>query len=323
MLGLGTGFADCYDGNPDAAEDQDHRLGCEPGGRYNPAPAFYSQALRQTGVRLVDTAARYGTERGLGDGIRASGVARSDLFVVTKAMSQDITARVPWKHDVASQLRLLGLGYVDAYMSHDQQDAVAGSETGALLEGARREGKSRALGSSGTWQRGAEIVQAALSPCAVELERLDAWLAQGTAVMTTNLLFACMHDPIVIAVARHKHRTPQQTLVRWALQLGLPVLIGSTSVGHLRSNFNVFDFELDRYDMAVLESVRWLHYSDPTPAGSLAAPATVDMLHVHEFTAAAASGEEGLTMARAEDEAEAGAGAEAEWDPDELDDYEL
>ena len=80
------------------------------------APDIVHQAIR-TGYRLIDTAAGYGNEEGVGEGISAAGVARTDLFVTTKLASQDHGYDEALKAFDKS-LERLGLAYVDLYLIH-------------------------------------------------------------------------------------------------------------------------------------------------------------------------------------------------------------
>ena len=125
---------------------------------------------------------------------------------------------------------------------------------------------------------------------------------QGSVVVSMNLLKDCAQDILVAEVAKTKAKTPQQIILRWALQRGLPVLMGSTNVEHVRSNAEVWDFEpvwfcfcrceirsgvlrqikastdiadrtafshsrLDDWEMGLLESIRYLYKFDPQSAG--------------------------------------------------------
>src|SRR3954454_4937887 len=80
------------------------------------APDVVEQAIR-TGYRLIDTAAGYGNEEGVGEGINAAAVARTVLFVTTKLASQDHGYDEALKAFETS-LDRLGLTYVDLYLIH-------------------------------------------------------------------------------------------------------------------------------------------------------------------------------------------------------------
>ena len=100
----------------------------------------------KTGYRLIDTAWKYGTEKGVGEGIRASGLPREDIFLVTKVSHEYLRAG-DFARMVDESLANLKVDYVDLLMVHwPSPDQVPLAETMHALGKARREGKARHLG---------------------------------------------------------------------------------------------------------------------------------------------------------------------------------
>jgi 2,5-diketo-D-gluconate reductase A len=99
----------------------------------------------QAGYRLVDTAASYMNEAAVGQGIKASGVAREQLFVTTKLWVQD-TGYEHTEKAIDDSLRRLQLDYLDLYLIHQPYGDVHGSWR--AMQDAYRSGKLRAIGVS-------------------------------------------------------------------------------------------------------------------------------------------------------------------------------
>jgi 2,5-diketo-D-gluconate reductase A len=99
----------------------------------------------QAGYRLVDTAASYMNEAAVGQGIKASGVAREQLFVTTKLWVQD-TGYEHTQKAIDDSLRRLQLDYLDLYLIHQPYRDVHGSWR--AMQDAYRSGKLRAIGVS-------------------------------------------------------------------------------------------------------------------------------------------------------------------------------
>lgn len=222
-----------------------------------------AQAL-EAGYRSIDTAALYQNEEGTGKALAASGLPRDELFVTTKLQNSeqgyDSTLRA---FDVS--LGKLGLEYVDLYLIHwplPQRDVYI--ETWKALEKIYADGRAKAIGVSNFTpthlQRvfdETEIVpalnQIELHPYLQQAETrafhaehsiaTEAWspLGQGKELLG---------DPRVAAIAEKHGVTPAQAVLRWHLQLGNVVIPKSVTPSRIKSNFDVFGFELDSEDMA-------------------------------------------------------------------------
>ncbi|MFC9295381.1 aldo/keto reductase [Streptomyces sp. NPDC057011] len=223
----------------------------------------------EAGYRSIDTAAVYGNESGTGKGIAASGVAREELFVTTKLWNGPSRK---WSREAVlrafdDSLALLGLDYVDLYLIHwprpMRDDFVSIWKT---FEEIAASGLAKAVGVSNF--RPADLDRlAAESPLVpavnqIELHPLfpqaelralhaergiatEAWspLGQGKELLTL---------PEVTAIAARHGRSAAQVVLRWHLQLGNIAIPKSVTPVRIRENLDVFGFELDAADMAVL-----------------------------------------------------------------------
>ncbi|WP_043442112.1 aldo/keto reductase [Arthrobacter sp. L77] len=221
-------------------------------------------ALR-TGYRLIDTAENYRNERGVGEGIRRSGVPREELFVATK-FNREHHSRDGVRRAFETSAGLLGLDYVDLLLVHwpnpgqgRQVEAVEGIV--ALLE----EGLVRAVGTSNYKPAHLQqVIDAGMIPDVNQIQ-LDpqrpriverafhndhgivtqAWspLGQGSGLLD---------EPAVVAIAEAHGRTPAQVVLRWHVQQGMVAIPKSSNPERLARNLDIFDFELSGAELAAL-----------------------------------------------------------------------
>ena len=110
-------------------------------------PAELVAAAIAAGYRHIDTARKYGTEQFVGEGIRASKIARSELFVTTK-VTEDNAREADFMRSIETSLKTLGLDHVDLLLVHWPQPKVPFKETLAALAKAKRQGMTRHIGVS-------------------------------------------------------------------------------------------------------------------------------------------------------------------------------
>ncbi len=223
----------------------------------------------ETGYRLIDTAAIYGNEEGVGKAIAESGVARDELFVTTKVWNSDQGYDSTMRAFDAS-LGRLGLEYVDLYLIHwpvPARDRYV--DTWRALEKIAADGRSRAIGVSNFKRAHLQRLfdETDVVPAVNQIElhpRLpqedmrafheehgivtQAWspIGQGQGLLD---------DPLLGELASAYGRTPAQVVIRWHLQLGNNVFPKSANVQRIRENFDVFDFELGDDDMRKLATL--------------------------------------------------------------------
>jgi diketogulonate reductase-like aldo/keto reductase len=224
-----------------------------------------AEALR-VGYRLIDTAAMYRNEEGVGQAIADSGIPRDELFITTK-LNNDAHGHDNALRAFDESARKLGLDYLDLYLIHwpqPRQDKYV--ETWKAFEQLHRDGRARAIGVSNFHPHHlqrlldeADVVpavnQVELHPYLVQAElrafdeqhgiRTEAWspIARGGELL---------RDPVVTTIAEKYDRTPAQIVLRWHLQLGNLVIPKSVTPQRIAENFDVFGFELDGDDVDAL-----------------------------------------------------------------------
>lgn len=222
-------------------------------------------AALRLGYGHVDTARIYGNERDVGEGVRASGVARSDVFVTTKLWNDDQGYDSALKAFDGS-LERLGLDYVDLYLIHWP---VAGKrlESWRALERLFEEKRARAIGVSnflvphleellGKAKVVPAVNQIEVHPFLQHRDTRAFCAARGIVVEAYSPLThgQRIDDPVITAVARRVGRTNAQVLLRWGVQHGMVVLPKSVSETRIAENMKL-DFTLDSEAMAALDAL--------------------------------------------------------------------
>ena len=220
------------------------------------------------GYRMIDTSGDYHTQRGIGDALRAAGIPRDSLYVVTK-VEQTGNAYA----DLCANLAELKLDYVDLALIHRPPEIGVGEPLWQGLRRAQREGMARDIGVSNySIDQIEELVyRTGVMPAVNQIE----WTPFGH---SPRMLDFCRDNEILIqawspltrarrinddklcAMAARYGKTPSQIILRWNMQLGVVPLPKANHVSHLRDNLHVFDFELSPTDMARLNGLNE-HYS--------------------------------------------------------------
>jgi 2,5-diketo-D-gluconate reductase A len=214
-------------------------------------------AALEIGCRLIDTAAIYGNEAGVGRAIAASGIPRAELFVTTKLATED-HGFIKAQGACSASLERLGLDYVDLYLVHWPAPSVGKyvDSFGGMIQ-SRGEGHARSIGVANFTEDHLTTVidlsfvtpvvnQVELHPLLNqdELRKADAQHNVVTQSYTPLVLGKLMDNPTVTSVAGEYGKTPAQVLLRWNLQLGNAVIFRSAKPEHIAGNLDVFDFEL-------------------------------------------------------------------------------
>ncbi len=230
--------------------------------------AAVAEALK-IGYRHVDTAEMYGNEAEIGRALKASGLSRRDLFVTTKVWTNHHRAG-DFKRAAGDSLRRLGLSEVDLLLIHWPNPSVPLEETVGALCQVAREGQALSIGVSNF---DAALLKKALSLATVPLscdqvpyslpENQDALLARARAAKVAVCAYtplgrgSFLSRPELGKVAARHARTPAQVALRWLVQQdGVAAIPKAAGPGHLKENFEIFDFELDREDGKLLERCR-------------------------------------------------------------------
>ena len=245
------------------------------------------------GYRHVDTAFAYGNEVSVGEGIRASGVARDDIFLTTKhwVTFRGYEATIATFED---SLKNLGTDYVDLYLIHwpavekvtpDWKELNA--STWAGFEKLYKDGKIRAIGVSNFEQKHLEALgeyaeimpmvnQIEFHPGYSQLELVKYCQNKGILVQAWSPLGsgAVLSDEGLAAMAGKYGKSVAQLCIRYALQHDVLPLPKSLKPQRIAANAEVFDFEIDEEDIAVLETMPELGFSgfkaEEAPADALA-----------------------------------------------------
>jgi diketogulonate reductase-like aldo/keto reductase len=216
----------------------------------------------ELGYRHIDTAQAYGNEKGVGQGLRESGVPREDVYITTKFQ--------PNKKDpvreLEGSLKRLGVDQVDLYLVHWPQGGALQAWPG--MEQAKQRGLTQSIGVSNYSARQLdEVIGSATAPPVIDQVQfsavshrrglLEAARKHGVVLESYSSLGTGKHlnDPTVTAIAERVGRTPAQVLLRWCVQHGLPVIPKSTHRERIAENADIFSFTLSDEDMFALNGL--------------------------------------------------------------------
>lgn len=231
--------------------------------------AELTAAAIKTGYRHIDTARKYGSEEGVGEGIRASGIRREELWVTTK-VTEDNAREADFMRSAETSLKALGLDYVDLLLVHWPSRTVPLAETLGALAKAKRQGLARHIGVSNyTTTLLEEAVRLCPEQMVANQLEYHAYLNQDkllAACRKHGLIFIAyapiaraelLKDPVVNEIAKAKGKTAAQVALRFVLQHeGVACVPRALEIGYVEENFGVFDFTLNAEEMARLSALR-------------------------------------------------------------------
>jgi len=228
------------------------------------------RAALDAGYRHIDTAQLYHNERGVGEGVRDSGLARNDVYVTTKLSTG---AHVPddTRRAFDGSLEALGTDHVDLFLIHWPMVLSYGGDfvsTWRVLEEFKADGRARSIGVSNfrivDLQRLLEETGTIPAVNQIEVNPYfsndplrafghehgiitEAWspLAQG----------AALGEPAVQQVAARRGQTASQVIMRWHIERGDIVFPKTMSPERMRENLDVFDFALEAEDLVALATI--------------------------------------------------------------------
>ena len=221
------------------------------------------------GYRLFDTARKYGTEEGVGAGVRASGVPRTDIFLSTKVSHQHLRA-ADFARSLEASLNALQFSYVDLLLINWPNKAVPLAETMGAMARAKQQGLTRHIG---VCNFNIAMLKEAMHLCPEPLAVLQAeyhpYLDQ------TRLLAFCretgLHfmafapirhknlrtDPVIDEIARARGKTFAQIALRWLIQQGdISPIPSSDNQRHIAENINIFNFTLTDDEMKKISALK-------------------------------------------------------------------
>lgn len=217
------------------------------------------------GYRMIDTAAIYGNEEGVGQAIRESGVSRDELFITTKVWNDDQGYEKTLQAFETSRKKL-GLEVVDLYLIHwPGRDKYL--ETWKALIHLQKEGLVRSIGVSNFQIRHLKHIieetgvvpvvnQVELHPLLSQKELL-AYARENNIVLEawSPLMQGNLDHPVLAQIAEKYGKTTAQVILRWDIQNGVIVIPKSIKEHRIRENANIFDFELSSEDMAAIDGL--------------------------------------------------------------------
>jgi diketogulonate reductase-like aldo/keto reductase len=238
------------------------------------------KAAIKTGYRSVDTAAIYGNEEGVGQGIREgiqeAGISREDLFVTSKVWNADLGYESTIQAYETS-LKKLGLDYLDLYLIHWPVEGKY-KDAWRALETLYKAGKIKAIGVSNFQTHHLEelMKDAEIKPMVNQVEyhprltqkelqsfclehgiQLEAW----SPLMQGQLL----EHEVLTEIATKYNKSVAQVILRWDLQNGVVTIPKSTKEHRIIENSSVFDFELTKEDMERIDGLNQNHRVGPDP----------------------------------------------------------
>lgn len=227
------------------------------------AEASVLSALKD-GYRLIDTANAYVNEKTVGRAMKKSGLDRKEIFLETKLWPSFYEQ----EDAVEKTLQRLDTDYIDLLLIHQP----AGNYTAGyrLMEKAYKEGKVRAIGLSNFTKAQIReilalcevkpaILQTEIHPYSQEKEMKEFLTSQGMVIQAWYPLGhgdkTLLEEPLFAKLGRKYGKSSAQIILRWHLQDGNVVIPGSKNPEHIRANFDLFDFELTREEMAEIEAL--------------------------------------------------------------------
>ena len=218
------------------------------------------QALR-LGYRHIDTAQVYENEREVGDGLRASGVRRDDVFVTTKVWTTHFAPNDLERSTKESLVRLR-MPEVDLLLLHWPNPHVPLSETLGALAHAKRMGLARHIGVSNfTVALIEEAVKACPDPLVCDQVEYHPYLDQAKVrdACATNGMAVVAYSPVakgrikndetLMRIGRDHRKSPAQVCLRWLVQQNVSAIPRTSRIERLSENIDIFDFELSRDEM--------------------------------------------------------------------------
>jgi 2,5-diketo-D-gluconate reductase A len=224
----------------------------------------------ETGYRHIDTAEMYGNEKQVGEGVRASGIDRAEVFVTSKlnnGFHRPDDARAAFERTLAD----LDLGYLDLFLIHwplpTRYDGDFVS-TWKVLEEFAKDGRVRSIGVSNFQVAHLERLAAetdtvpAVNQIEVhpyltneEVRAYDSAHGIATEAWSPIAQGGVLGDSTIVQIAEKVGRTPAQVVLRWHIQRGDIVFPKSTTPSRIKENFELFDFELDSADVDAISAL--------------------------------------------------------------------
>ena len=235
-----------------------------------------ASALR-IGYRHIDTAAAYGNEREVGEGIRRSGVPREEIFIETKVWISDYGYEETL-HAFDKSAGKLGVEQIDLLILHQALPGEFAKTVGAYkaLEKLLADGSVRAIGVSNFMVEHLTdlLAQAEVVPAVNQIELhpyfqqpevhafdtehgilTQAWSPIGGITSYRDSEKRSFDEPVILAIGGKYGKSAAQVMLRWHIQKGVQVIPKSTRAERIAENLDVFDFELTAGEIAEIDAL--------------------------------------------------------------------
>jgi diketogulonate reductase-like aldo/keto reductase len=246
------------------------------------------EAALATGYRHIDTAAAYMNEREVGEGIRRSGLGRSEIFIETKVWISDY-GYDQTLHAFDKSAAKLGVEQLDLLILHQPLPSAFDRTIGAYkaLEQLLADGKVRAIGVSNFMSEHLTqlleatgivpaVNQVELHPYFTQpgVQKADAkqgivtqaWSPIGGITFYRGSGKSTLQDPAILAIARAHGKAAAQVMLRWHLQRGRSAIPKSVRPERIAENFDVLGFDLTADELATLDALDTGVRGGPEPA---------------------------------------------------------
>jgi 2,5-diketo-D-gluconate reductase B len=234
-------------------------------------------AALKAGYRHIDTAWKYGTERAVGEAMRASSIPRGDIFLTTKVSHEYLRADA-FAKSVDESLAALKVDYVDLLLVHWPNPEIPLAETMPALAKAKQRGLARHIGVANF---NITLLDQAIKLCPEPLVTLQAeyhpYLDQSkllNAVRQRGMVFTAycplgrgrlFSDPVLAEIAKARGKSIAQIALRWLMQQNVAAIPRSSNPARIADNFKVFDFTLSDDEMKRISALK-------RPNGRIATP---------------------------------------------------
>jgi diketogulonate reductase-like aldo/keto reductase len=248
--------------------------------------AAVAEALR-VGYRLIDTAAAYGNEHEVGEGIRRSGVGREEVFIETKVWINDYGYEATL-HAFNKSAGKLEVEQLDLLILHQPVPSEFDRTLDAYraLEQLLDDGRVRAIGVSNFMPEHLErlLAETSVVPAVNQIEvhpyfqqtelqhvhrdhgiATQAWSPIGGITSYRDTGKSTFDDPTLLEIAERHDKSAAQVMLRWHLQEGRAAIPKSTKPARIAENFDIFDFELSSGQVATIDVLDTGIRSGPNP----------------------------------------------------------
>jgi diketogulonate reductase-like aldo/keto reductase len=242
----------------------------------------------ETGYRHIDTAAAYFNEREVGEGIRRSGIDRSEVFIESKVWISDY-GYDETLHAFDKSVGKLGVEQLDLFILHQALPGAFDKTIAAYkaLEQLLADGRVGAIGVSNfmTSHLTELAAHTSIVPAVNQIEShpyfsqaavrqanaaagiiTQAWSPiGGITSYRGDASTSTFTDPVIVGIAEQHGKTPAQVMLRWHLQLGHQVIPKSVRPERIAENFAVFDFALTDDQLASIAALDTKGRGGPEP----------------------------------------------------------